>query len=70
MFLAFLGYIVARDIPDIQEKSKELEEAKEEEQQTLKELKAAYEECRESNDKSVCDSIVENDPKANEIIHD
>ena len=70
IFLAFLVYIIARDVPDIQEASKELDEAKQEEQQALKELKAAYDECRESNDKSECDSVVENNPKADEIIHD
>jgi beta-lactam-binding protein with PASTA domain len=68
--LAFLGYIVARDVPDIQEKSKELDKAKQEEQQALREVKKAYDECRTSNSKSECDAIVADDPKADEIIHD
>ena len=66
--LAFLAYTIGRDVPDIQEKSKALEKAKQEEQQTLKELKKAYNECRTLNDKSECDSLVANDPKADEII--
>jgi len=41
MSLAFLGYIVTRDVPDIQERSKELDKAKQGEQQALREVKKA-----------------------------
>jgi cell division protein FtsB len=70
IFLAFLLYIVGRDVPDIQQKSKEVDKAKQEEQQALKEVKDAYDQCRSSNPKGLCDDIVKDDPKANEIIHD
>jgi hypothetical protein len=67
--LAFLIYYVARDVPDIVKESKELDKAKLEEQQALKEVKEAYDQCRSSNVKQVCDNAVGDDPNRDEIIH-